>query len=69
MYPSGKRGYVVQYRAGGRTRRCRIGLHGRLTADEARREAMALLGGVAKGGDPAEDRATRRATITIRQLC
>ena len=54
---------------GGGPRRCRIGLHGRLTADEARPGTMALLGGVAKGGDPAEDRATRRATITIRQLC
>ena len=53
----------------GRTRRCRIGLHGRLTADEARREAKALLGEVAKGEDPAEDRATRRATITVRELC
>jgi hypothetical protein len=30
---------------------------------------MALLGQVAKGGDPAEERATRRASLTVRELC
>jgi integrase len=69
IYPSGKRSYLVQYRAEGRSRRAKIGLHGRLTAEEARREAMGLLGHVAKGGDPAEERATRRATMTVRELC
>ena len=69
IYPSGKRVYLVQYRAIGRTRRVKIGLHGPLTADEARKEARALLGAVAKGGDPAEDRATRRKAITVRELC
>jgi integrase len=69
VYPSGRRGYLVQYRAGGRTRRAKIGLHGRLTVDEARREAKALLAEVAKGGDPAEERATRRTSMTVRELC
>jgi hypothetical protein len=69
IYPSGRRGYLVQYRSSGRSRRANIGLHGRLTADEARKEAMALLGQVAKGGDPAEERATRRASLTVRELC
>ena len=69
IYPSGKRGYLVQYRADGRSRRARVGLHGHLTCDEARKEAMALLGQVAKGGDPAEERATRRAAMTVKDLC
>jgi integrase len=69
IYPSGKRGYLVQYRADGRTRRAKIGLHGRLTTEEARREAMSLLGQVAKGGDPAEERATQRASLTVKELC
>lgn len=69
VYPSGKRGYLVQYRAAGRTRRVKIGLHGRLTADEARREAKALLGQVAKGSNPAEDKATQRVTLTVKELC
>ena len=30
---------------------------------------MALLGQVAKGGDPAEERATRRAAMTVKDLC
>ncbi len=69
VYPSGKRGYLVQYRADGRTRRVKIGLHGPLTPEEARKEAKALLGKVAKGSNPAEDRATQRATITVKELC
>jgi integrase len=69
VYPSGAKGYLVQYRADGRTRRAKIGLHGRLTPEEARKEARALLGQVAKGTDPAEERATQRATITVKELC
>lgn len=69
VLPSGRRSYCVQYRADGRSRRAAIGLHGRLTCDEARKEAMALLGQVAKGGDPAEERATRRQSMTVRELC
>lgn len=69
IYPSGKRGYLVQYRADGRTRRVKIALHGVLTVDEARTEAIGHLAAVAKGGDPAEDRATRRQGVTMRELC
>ncbi len=59
----------MQYRASGRSRRFTIGLHGALTADEARREAKGLLGQVAKGEDPAEERATRRGSMTVAELC
>ncbi|AWN35871.1 tyrosine-type recombinase/integrase [Methylobacterium radiodurans] len=69
IFASGRRSYLVQYRANGRSRRATIGLHGALTADEARREAKALLGQVARGEDPAEERATRRASLTIAELC
>lgn len=69
ILPSGKRSYLVQYRAGGRSRRAVIGLHGRLTCDEARKEAAALLGQVAKGGDPAEERVTQRQAMTVAELC
>ncbi|MBC9207533.1 tyrosine-type recombinase/integrase [Roseomonas aerophila] len=69
VYPSGRKGYLVQYRSAGRSRRANIGLHGRLTPDEARKEAMSLLGQVARGGDPAEERATRRKTLTVQELC
>lgn len=55
--PRGARIYVLQYSRGNRTRRCTIGRHGDITADEARREAHALRGIIAKGGDPASERA------------
>ncbi|MGX9979606.1 tyrosine-type recombinase/integrase [Methylobacterium fujisawaense] len=69
IFASGRRSYLVQYRASGRSRRFTIGLHGALTAEEARREAKGLLGQVAKGEDPAEERATRRGSMTVAELC
>ena len=54
--PAGRKVYLVQYRLGGRkgrTRRVTIGLHGVLTADDARTRAKQLLGEVAAGRDPA----------------
>ncbi|XYD11977.1 tyrosine-type recombinase/integrase (plasmid) [Methylobacterium sp. NMS12] len=69
IFASGRRSYLVQYRANGRSRRFTIGLHCALTADEARREAKGLLGQVAKGEDPAEERATRRGSMTVAELC
>lgn len=69
IFPSGRKSYLVQYRADGRTRRRAIGQHGALTADEARREARKLLGEVAKGGDPAEDRKRHLEAPTIASLC
>jgi integrase len=59
----------VQYRAGGRSRRRSIGQHGALTADQARTEARKLIGEVARGGNPAEDRQRERRDPTIRSLC
>lgn len=69
VYPSGKRSYIVQYRSRGRSRRYTIGLHGVWTPETARREAKALLGQVAHGGDPAEEREEDRKALTIKQLC
>ncbi len=57
--PAGARVYLVQYRCGGRdgrTRRYTIGRHGALTPYEARKRAKEVLGRVAAGEDPAEDR-------------
>ncbi|WP_299889269.1 Arm DNA-binding domain-containing protein [uncultured Ruegeria sp.] len=42
--PSGKKTYLVQYRASRWTRRITIGQHGVLTAEEARTQAKQLLG-------------------------
>ncbi|MBL4873051.1 MAG: tyrosine-type recombinase/integrase [Rhodobacteraceae bacterium] len=69
VYPSGRKTYLVQYRFSGRTKRRTIGQHGILTAIEARIEARKLLGEVAKGGDPSEERRARLKAPTVSALC
>ncbi|WP_300030598.1 site-specific integrase [uncultured Roseobacter sp.] len=69
VFASGRKSYLVQYRAGGRTRRRSIGQHGALTADQARVEARKLLGDVARGGNPSEERQRHLSGETIGALC
>ncbi|MER2520219.1 MAG: tyrosine-type recombinase/integrase [Bdellovibrionales bacterium] len=69
VWPSGKKTYIAQYRAVGRTRRIKIGNHGVLTVEEARKQAKGILGDVARGEDPQEDRLTRRKAMTVSELC
>ena len=57
VFASGKKSYLVQYRVKGRSRRYTIGLHGPFTPEKARIEAMGLLAAIAKGEDPAEEKA------------
>jgi hypothetical protein len=65
---AGHKSYVVQYRAGRRS--SRMTLKGVLSLSEARREAKAILGDVAKGGDPlAEKRKAAEAdSATFRAI-
>ncbi|MBN8816368.1 MAG: integrase arm-type DNA-binding domain-containing protein [Sphingomonas sp.] len=69
VFVSGKRSYVLQYRAAGRSRRYTIGLHGVWTPETARQEAKVLFGRIAKGDDPAEERQLDRKAITMKELC
>lgn len=69
VWPTGRKVYMAQYRSLGRTRRVKIGVHGALTVEEARKEAKIVLGDVARGEDPAEEKATRRKSLTVAQLC
>ena len=66
--PSGYKSYMVQYRADGRTRRVTIGAHGKLTAEQARKQARIILAEVDKGGNPAEERGVKRREITVKDL-
>ena len=64
--PSGARSYIVQYRnAHGRSKRLTIGLHGRLTAEMARKAAKRLLADVDRGADPAAERDAARKAPTL----
>lgn len=69
VWPTGRKVYVVQYRIGIRTRRVKVGNHGALTVEQARKEAKGILGDVARGEDPQEDRLTRRKSLTVKELC
>jgi integrase len=66
VMPSGHRYFLIQYRRHGRTRRVMIGQFGPITADEARREALRMLGSVRGGdGDPAAARDRERQSLTM----
>jgi integrase len=65
VFPSGIKTYVAQFRKDGRSHRVVIGKHGRLTPNEARGVAKALLGDVEKGANPALERRTKREAPTL----
>jgi hypothetical protein len=61
--PTGRKVYIYQYRLPGRpTRRYTIGVHGGAwTPEGARQEVKRLMGQVARGLDPAEERKRERS--------
>lgn len=67
--PSGIISFLIQYRnTGGRSRKYTLGQYGRLTPDEARQLARQQLAAVARGEDPAKERADTRAAPTVADL-
>jgi hypothetical protein len=56
-----KRSWVVHYRRAGGTRRIRLGDAAVLSAEQARKQALKLLGRVASGEDPQAERHDRRS--------
>ena len=70
--PTGTKSYVVIYRAGsGRgapVRRNTIAAVGKIAPDRARARAMVILGSVAHGHDPADQKTTERGTLTVGEL-
>jgi integrase len=70
VFPTAKRVYYADYRnSAGIRKRMSIGQHGKITTEEARKLAISTLGAAVKGEDPAEERATQRKSITVRELC
>jgi integrase len=62
ILPSGQKRYVVQYRLAGRS--TRMTFKPGLTLTDARKEAKAVLGAVAKGGDPLAERRRQEGAAT-----
>ena len=70
VHPGGAKSFIVNYRAGdgGRNapnKRVVIGRYGKVTPDQARRQAQKILGKVADGDNPAEERAEARRMPTL----
>ncbi len=64
----GARLFIIEKRIKGKVRRMTIGRYGNLTVEEARKEAMQLLGTVAKDNDPAaEKKAALAKSVTLLQ--
>jgi Arm DNA-binding domain len=67
-FRNGGKCYVAQYRKDGRSRRTRLGEHGRLTPEEARSEAKKVLGAVESGADPIALRKAAREVRTFKAV-
>ena len=54
VYPSGRKVYVAQTRAGGKSRRVTVGRHGEITPDRARKDAAKIISRIKAGLPPFE---------------
>lgn len=68
VLPSGRKQYIVQYRAGRRSRRISLGPHTVLTAEQARTNALSILSDARSGKDPAAERDTYRDALLVKDL-
>lgn len=68
VLPSKRKSYIVQYRAGRRSRRMSLGLSTVLTCEQARTRAIAIIAAAKNGEDPAAKRDADRQAITVREL-
>ncbi len=69
--PKGKKSYVYQYRLGGRrgrTKRVSLGVHGAVTTEQARRDAVKISGQVAQGIDVAEDKRKKNTSLRLSEV-
>ena len=68
VYPSGSKVYLVQTRAGGRSRRVTIGRHGIVSAEQARRKAAMLIAGIKAGEEPGRNGDASGAGPTLTEV-
>ena len=63
VYPSGKKVFVVQTRAFGRSKRVTLGTHGKLATEQARKNAAAVIARIKKGQPPAPPEPAPEPTV------
>ena len=68
VLPSGRKGYVVQYRAGRRSRRISLGPSTVLACEQARNRAITIIAAARNGEDPAAKRDADREAISVTEL-
>ena len=68
VLPSGRKGYIVQYRAGRRSRRMSLGASTVLTCEQVRTRAITIIAAAKNGEDPAAERDAGRKVITVKEL-
>ena len=68
IYPSGTKVYLVQTRAGGKSRRITIGRHGVVSAERARRKAAQFIASIKAGEEPARAASPPDAGPTIAEV-
>jgi len=62
VYPSGSKVYLVQTRAGGKSRRLTVGRHGLISAEQARRKAAQVIADIKAGNEPVLDNGASKDT-------
>ena len=68
VMPSGRKSFVLQYRAGRRSRRMVLGYVGIVTPEQARTMAIHHLSALRQGVDPLGERDTGRDAVTVKDL-
>jgi hypothetical protein len=68
VLPSGRKRYIIQYRAGRRSRRISLGPSTVLTSEQARSRAITIIAATKNGEDPAARRDADRRAITVKEL-
>ncbi len=68
VLPSGHKGYIVQYRAGRRSRRISLGPSTVLACEQARTRAITIVAAAKNGEDPAARRDAGRQAVTVKEL-
>lgn len=69
VMPSGRCTYVIQYRNTANTKkRLKLGVHGHITAEEARELAKKRFASIAQGLDPAEEKKQVKNLATVNDL-